>query len=231
MWLREGDAFRAAALHGPLPSAYIDLLRSGTLFHPSPDTPTGRVAQTRQPVQVPDLSKTRAYLDREPVLVAAVEVAGIRTMFSVPMLKEDELVGTISIYRQEVRAFTDKQIELVQNYANQAVIAIENTRLLNELRQSLSATDRNRRCAQESSAALTFDLQTVLNTLVESATRLCDASYGPSSGVPKRDVIPTLVASCGLAPDYKAQLNVCSSPAGQSVIGRTVQASPIGQPP
>ena len=184
MWLREGDAFRAAALHGPLPSAYIDLLRSGTLFHPSPDTPTGRVAQTRQPVQVPDLSKTRAYLDREPVLVAAVEVAGIRTMFSVPMLKEDELVGTISIYRQEILPFTDKQIDLVENFAAQAVIAIENTRLLKELRQrtdDLSESLEQQTATSEVLRVISSspgELEPVFQTMLANATRVCEAKFG-----------------------------------------------------
>jgi len=182
LYLREGEAFRAVSMHGATPH-YLQS-RLGQLVHPGPGTGLGRAVRTKQAVHIADVTAEPAYRERDPMRVAAADLGGVRTMLNVPMLKEGEVVGGIAIYRTEVRPFTEKQIELVKNFASQAVIAIENTRLLNELRQrtdDLSESLEQQTATSEVLGVISSspgELEPVFEAMLEKAVALCQAKFG-----------------------------------------------------
>jgi GAF domain-containing protein len=215
----DGDAFHLLAWRNT-PPAFAEY-RKRAPFHPSPTSLIGRMLKTKSVVHGADAATNQDYsVQTDPALVAAIELGGVRTCVAVPMLKESELVGALTLFRQEVRPFTDRQIALITNFANEVSIAIENARLVHELRESLE---------QQAAAAdvlnivsrSTFDLQTVLDRLVELVTKLCDADLAAihrQEGTNYR-----VIAICGGPPDYREiQNSVPLEPGRGTVIGRAV---------
>jgi two-component system NtrC family sensor kinase len=194
MNLVEEGFVRQAALYNAPP--VFAAARTNKVSRPHPQSTLASAIRSKQVVHVADLRTTPAYLERAQTTVQLVELGGARTAAVVPMLRDDEVIGVITVYRQEVRLFDDKQIELLSNFAKQAVIAIENARLLKELRQSLqqqTATADVLKIISRSSV----DLEIVLDTLVETAVRLCRADF--ATLLRRRDEMFHLVASCGIS--------------------------------
>ena len=182
LFLCEGDAYRAVAVHGG--PGTVERWQRDPVIRGGPKNPLTRLAVTKQIQHIADIRNDEAYAERDPTFVPLADMAGARALLIVPMLNENELVGAISMYREEVRPFTDKQIELVQNFAAQAVIAIENTRLLNQLRQRTddltesleqqTATSEVLRVIGSSPGAL----EPVFQVMLQNATRICGANFG-----------------------------------------------------
>jgi GAF domain-containing protein len=176
LWLSEGEQFRCVALHNA-PSVFADKYKGEPLVHPAPGTGLRQLLDTHKVTQVADMTTIQPYIERDPFVVKSVELGGYRSVVNVPMLKETELIGAISIYHREVRPFTERQIELVSNFANQAVIAIENARLLAELRESLEEQTATAEVLQVISGS-PADLQPLFEAMLEKAVRICDAAFG-----------------------------------------------------
>jgi GAF domain-containing protein len=196
LWLREGNQFRIVTDLGGS-QEYHDQLFSEPLITPDPRSVIGQIAETGEMVQIEDISKAPTYGMK--MRITTVEIGKGRTLVGVPMLKNDDVVGVIAIYRQEVRPFSEKQIELVKNFAAQAVIAIENARLLNELRQSLEQQTATADVLRVISAS-PGELEPVFEAVLENAVRICEAKFGMLTLVQGNEY--RVASTYGASPEY-----------------------------
>ncbi len=232
LWLREGDLFRIAATHDA-PQEWSDFLSHEPAFRVDPRFGLGQLVVTKQTYHTADITAEPTYQDK--LRTATIELAHARTLIGVPLLKGEQVIGVLAVYRQEVRPFTDKQIKVVENFAAQAVIAIENARLLNELRQSLEQQTATSDVLKVISRS-TFELQKVLDTLVETAARLCRAERA-SIVLPRGDVCHR-VASYGFSVEFRAFMDQHPLPMDRGNIAgrvlrdrRTIQVKDIQADP
>ncbi|HEX3938145.1 MAG TPA: GAF domain-containing protein [Xanthobacteraceae bacterium] len=214
----DGDALYLVASHN-LPAEFVSL-RERAPYRPNERSASGRMLAARRFIHIPDLAADQSYIERNPPTVVVVERAGVRTTLAVPMFKDSELVGSFTVGRTVVRPFTAKQIAVATSFADQAVIAVENARLLHELRESVeqqSATGDVLNIISRSA----FDLQEVLDTLIELAAQLCDAELAAMHRLHGAGY--RAIATYGGPPEHKALAGGVAFEAGRgSVIGRTV---------
>jgi two-component system NtrC family sensor kinase len=170
LWLAEEHRFRSVALHN-LPPAFAAARQREPVVYFGPKSGTGRLIEKKQIFKIDDLTKDPGYIERDPRIMPLVELGGARTALFAPLLKENHVIGSLVLYRQEVRPFADKQIELVKNFAAQAVIAIENARLLNELRQSLEQQIATGEILSSMSGSIA-DTKPVFDAIVRNLLRL-----------------------------------------------------------
>jgi class 3 adenylate cyclase len=218
----DGEALHLLATHNT-PPAFTEVIRRSP-FRPSSQSPPGRMIAEKTVVQVADVKAEPAHI-RDPVAVAAVTLGGVRTNLSVPLLHKGEMIGAFFLSRQEVRPFTDKQIDLVKNFAAQAVIAIENARLLNELRQRTGELETSLEYQTATSDVLkvisssVFDLQKILEFVAETAARLCAAKQVAIYLLENQ--VYRFTIGFGLAPAYREiEKRQALVPGPETLVGR-----------